>query len=347
MLSVVQVVRNFGINGGMERYVWELSHALADLGIQVHILCEQSDNRAARKNIKIHYLKKVTPKPRWLAMLRFSSNVGSWIRNNADSNWIIHSHERTAVHHISTFHGPPFAHVYHKPWYKRISVRVAVWLFLERRELCADNVKAILPNSDLILNDLKNMYPCVGQLLHSPAYPGVNKPIEIIKTQSDKKIILFLGKEWKRKGLVKAVKIVRRLRKSDEKIELWVVGPDKNDVKHLFKDWDSGFKLLGWQDSSKFMPSASLLLHPAISEPYGMAIAEATNYGVPVVVSDQCGIAPQVSIHSGSVVDLDAATDKWVEACLVELNRKDLARGIGNSWQELAQQHIKIYKQLL
>ncbi|MBL7003448.1 MAG: glycosyltransferase family 4 protein [Gammaproteobacteria bacterium] len=347
MLSIVQIVRKFGVNGGMERYVWELSHALADLGVQVHVLCEQSDQNTNHENIRIHYLKRVLPKPRWLAMLRFSSNVSTWVKNNTEKDWVIHSHERTAVHHISTFHGPPFAHVYHKPWYKRISVRVAVWLFLERRELCADNVKAILPNSDLILNDLRNMYPCVRQLLHLPAYPGVNKPIKIIKTQSDKKIILFVGKEWKRKGLVKAVKIVRRLRKRDVKIELWVVGPDKNDVKHLFKDWDSGFKLLGWQDASKFMPSASLLLHPAIAEPYGMAIAEATNYGTPVVVSDQCGIAPQVSSHSGSVVDVEASVDEWIDFCLVEVNRKAEVLGIGKSWKELAQQHIKIYKQLL
>ena len=54
MLNIIQVVRIFGVNGGMERYVWELSYALADLGVQVHILCEQSDHSTVHKNIKVH-----------------------------------------------------------------------------------------------------------------------------------------------------------------------------------------------------------------------------------------------------------------------------------------------------
>ncbi len=346
MLNIVQVVRRFGVNGGMERYVWELSHALADLNIQVHILCEQSDQNTEHKNIEVHYLNQVTPRPRWLAMLRFSSNVSSWIENNVDSNWIIHSHERTAVHHVSTFHGPPFAHVYNKPWWKRVSIRVTVWLYLERRELCASQVKAILPNSDLILNDLKKMYPCVREILLPPAYPGIEKSSHVARNKSDKKVILFIGKEWKRKGLEKAERIVKKLRQSDPSIEFWVIGPDKEEIKYLFKSWNSGFRLLGWQDASKFMSLASLLLHPATSEPYGMAIAEATNYGIPVVVSNQCGIASQVSSRSGSVIDIEANTDEWVDSCLEELNRKVPVLGIGKSWQELAQQYIEIYRQL-
>lgn len=346
MLNVIQVVRRFGISGGMERYVWELSHALADLGVQVHVLCEQSDQNTSHKNIKIHYLARVVPKPRWLAMLRFSFNVSSWVKDNSDNNWIIHSHERTAVHHVSTFHGPPFAHVYSKPWWKRSSIRVLAWLYLERRELCASQVKAILPNSDLISNDLNKMYPCVKKTLLPPAYPGVKKNTHILKEKSNKKIVLFVGKEWKRKGLEKAERIVKKLRQGDADIEFWVIGPDEKEVRHLFKDWNSGFRLLGWQDASKFMSLASLLLHPAASEPYGMAIAEATNYGVPVVISSQCGIASQVSSHSGSVIDVKASVDEWADSCLTALNRTSPILGIGKSWKELAQQHIEIYKQI-
>lgn len=346
MLSVIQVVRRFGVNGGMERYVWELSHALADLGVQVNVLCEQSDQNTSHKNIKIHYLARVVPKPRWLAMLRFSFNVSSWVKDNSDNNWIIHSHERTAVHHVSTFHGPPFAHVYSKPWWKRSSIRVLAWLYLERRELCASQVKAILPNSDLISDDLNKMYPCVQKTLFPPAYPGVKKIAYTLKEKSNKKIVLFVGKEWKRKGLEKAEKIVKKIRQDDVGVEFWVIGPDEKEVKHLFKDWNSGFRLLGWQDASQFMPSASLLLHPAVSEPYGMAIAEATNYSIPVVISDQCGIAPQVGSDSGSVIDIEADINEWTDACMMELNRESPALAIGKSWGELAQQHIEIYKLL-
>ena len=139
---------------------------------------------------------------------------------------------------------------------------------------------------------------------------------------------------------------MKKLRQSDPSIEFWVIGPDKEEIKYLFKSWNSGFSLLGWQDASKFMYSANLLLHPAASEPYGMAIAEATNYGIPVVISNQCGVASQISNRSGSVLDVGDSIDEWANSCLTELSRKDPVLGIGKSWRELAQQHIEIYRKL-
>ena len=176
MIKVVQVVRKFGKKGGMERYVWELSHALADQGVLVHILCEEVTDTCNHHLIHVNTLKRVAEKPRWLAMLRFSSNVTNWFKHNNLNDCVIHSHERTSVHHVTTFHGPPFAHIKNKPFWKRISLRVKVWLYLEKRELCHDKVKVVLPNSKLIGKDLQNFYPCVQDRLYAPAYPGIKDP---------------------------------------------------------------------------------------------------------------------------------------------------------------------------
>lgn len=346
MLDIVQVVRKFGTDGGMERYVWELSHALADLGFKVHVLCEQTTKTTHHKNIKVNYVSKVISRPRWLAMFRFSINVRHWVEKNTSNDWIIHSHERTPVHQVTTFHGPPFANIKSKPLWKRLSVRIRVWLYLEYRELCSNQVQFVLPNSDLILQDLKKFYPCVTEKLSFVAYPGV-RDFDIKKRQlKNKKVIFFVGKEWKRKGLEFTIKIVEELRFKDRNIELWVAGPEKNEIEHLFKKWKKGFRLLGWCDPTEYFPMANLLLHPAISEPYGMAISEATSFSVPVVISNRCGIANQVTNDSGSVVDLGEDLSKWVDACLCQLNRKSSIVKVGKSWKELAREHIKIYQSI-
>jgi len=348
MIEVVQVVRKFGKKGGMERYVWELSHALADQEVLVHILCEEVTDACNHHLIQINTLKRVFEKPRWLAMLRFSRKVTNWFEENRLNDCIIHSHERTSMHQVTTFHGPPFAHIRNKLFWKRISLRVKVWLYLEKRELCSNQVRLVLPNSKLIGKDLEHFYPCIKDRLHAPAYPGIKDPNIIIKElEARPNIILFIGKEWKRKGLDFAVEIVEKLRLTDKSIEFWVLGPDPDLVRHLFKNWTDGYRLLGWDDPRKYLSNARLLIHPAISEPYGMSISEATNFGVPVVISDNCGIASQITKKSGRVLTLDDSIDSWVEACSKEITRNNLADRVGKSWTELALDHIKIYDSIL
>jgi len=345
MLEVVQVVRRFGKSGGMERYVWELSHALANQDMKVHILSEEITHLTSHKNIKIHLVKKVAKKPRWLAMLRFSRHVKHWVDNNSSHDWIIHSHERTSVHHVTTFHGPPFAHIKNKPFWKRISLRVLVWNYLEKRELCSNQVKVVLPNSDLILNDLKYFYPCVKGRIFPPAYPGSeDSNFKLTDLNDRKNIVLFIGKEWKRKGLEFSIEILEKMRSKDESIEFWVLGPETQKVEHLFKNFKGGYKLLGWDDPKNYLPKARLLIHPAISEPYGMVISEASSFGVPVVISNNCGIANLVTTNSGRVLSLEDNINDWIEACNLEIKRKNFAHKIGKSWRELALDHIKIYE---
>ncbi|MDQ6967827.1 MAG: glycosyltransferase, partial [Mariprofundaceae bacterium] len=158
-LTIVQICRRFGPVGGMERYVWELCRELVSMGHQVHVLCEVNLCTEPLSNVSIHELGTVRPKPRWLAHIRFSRRVHHWLKQHRTPEMIIHSHERTQDHHISTFHGPPFAKVRDFPLWKRISLRIKMNLWLEQRELCATQVQMIVPNSIHIANDLRHYYP--------------------------------------------------------------------------------------------------------------------------------------------------------------------------------------------
>ncbi|MBN4073239.1 glycosyltransferase family 4 protein [Mariprofundus ferrooxydans] len=340
-MNIVQIVRRYGPVGGMERYVWELSKELALLGHQVTVLCE-SCLADAPKNIQVIELGKVREKPRWIAHLRFSKRVSGWIAANPQPQRIIHSHERTNAHHFTTFHGPPFAQVKDKVWWKRISPRIMANLYLERRELCGGQVKVIIPNSMLIAERLRHYYPEISGRIIEPITPGVvaipQRPDRAVV--ADAGVIGFVGKEWKRKGLDIAVKVISELRRQRPNLEFIVAGPKPDEIRHLFNDWQGGFQLLGETDSTPLYARFDLLLHPARQEPYGMVIAEARAAAVPVLVSDACGIAAE--LNETSVLSINDPISDWSTACAQLIGQT--TKSIRRDWATVAQEQITCYQ---
>lgn len=345
-MKLLHIVRRYGPVGGMERYVWEVTRELAALGHQVVVVCERCHAQKP-DGIAVHELGEIRPRPRWLSLLRFGRRVEHWLRDHPHPGFLIHSNERITVHDVTTFHGPPFATVFDMPWWRRMSLRVAMQLYLERRELTM--AQAIVPNSVVISRMLAHYYPAQGAKLTQPVVPGVvpgeSRPWRAVPVNGG--VIGFVGKEWRRKGLPLAVEIVAQLRRTRPELELWVAGPAREEVEHLFEGWQGGCRLLGWQGDAAYLPKLDVLLHPAKAEPYGMVISEAMAAQVPVVLSDVCGAAAQVSAEAGTVLPLDAATEQWVAAVEAQLNRSQAPPRFSRSWREVAQEYETIYRQCI
>ena len=344
-LKVLLVVRRFGPVGGMERYVWELAHELRDLGHEVLVLCEVClDCKPC--GITVIELGTVAPRPRWLALLRFGKHVARWLTDNPHPRWLIHSHERLFTHHITTFHGPPFASVRDQPWWRKISLRVAMQFYLERREL--ETALAVVPNSCLIAKRLAHYYPELSHKLTAPVVPGVAEmQVRKIRTiPAGGGIIGFVGKEWQRKGLPFAVEVVALLRRTRPELQLWVAGPEASAIRHLFDGWQGGYRLLGWSDKAHYA-EYDVLLHPARAEPYGMVISEAMAARVPVVISDMCGAAPQVGPEAGTVLSLAATVEAWAEAIEKQLERCDAPPQFVRGWKDVANEYDTLYRDCL
>ena len=343
-LKLIQIVRHYGPVGGMERYVWEMTTELAREGHKIVVLCEQC-HALPPKGVELHELGRLSPRPRWLAYVRFSNRVKKWIQSNQIEDYVIHSHERVGVHDVTTFHGPPFAVVREKPWWKKISIRIAMQLWLERRELSV--AKAIVPNSQVIAQQLAYYYPEYAHKLTVPVVPGV-QPSVVRPERSvppDGGILGFVGREWQRKGLPLAVEVAEQLRQQRPKLELWVVGPEPSDIVHLFREWRGGYRLLGWRTDNAHFEQIDVLLHPAKAEPYGMEISESMAAKVPVVVSDHCGAAAQVTEGRGEVVGLQSPVSEWVTRVNMLLARSEPMPGFVRGWGVVAGEYVEIYRQ--
>ena len=340
-LHLMHIVRRYGHVGGMERYVWELTIQLQKLGHRVTVVCERCYEEKP-KGIVVHELGEIAPRPRWLSALRFDRRVKNWLATNPQNDAIIHSHERTSCHDIISFHGPLFATILEKPWWRLISLRVAMNLYLEKRELAV--AKCIVPNSQLIKQQLTQYYPPFAHKLSAPVTPGIEpspsfKP-HIVPASGG--VIGFVGKEWKRKGLALAVAAVEQLRRTRPNLLFIVKGPNPLDVQHLFSEWPNGsYFLKEWGnlvDYSEF----DVLLHPAKSEPYGMVICEAMAAQVPVVISNECGARRDVKPESGVILPLDAPIDEWARTIDLQLSRTAPPPKFERSWREVAQEYENI-----
>lgn len=346
----VHIVRRYGLVGGMEAYVYHLTACLAAQGQHVVVWCESNECLPEQlvNGVEIVVLDNTWRKPRWLAQWGFSQQVKKFFQQaDLSKEVIIHSHERTPIHHVTTFHGPPFL-MRTKRLFDFLSPRIHMWEHLERQELLGKSVKAILPNSVLIADQLTGLYPEIVSKLKNPAYPGVDSQYFQIKRQFTGQTIGFLGKEWHRKGLDIACEVIKQLYKKYPKIHFLVAGCDINEVKPLFSDLsDDIYTLAGWVEPIDFFSKIDVLLHPARAEPFGMVIAEANAAGVPVVISDQCGAKSLVTNAQGQVCSIIGDTDIWVSACDRELNRQQPVEVWDLTWDKLALQHIRLYYELL
>lgn len=346
--EIVQIVRNWGPVGGMEAYVWNLTKELAQKKYVVTVICEKSHSTDTSPNIRVIEIGQLKQKPRWLMYLRFANRVEKVIKSlRTETNLIVHSHERSVSHDITTFHSMPFASIKEKPWWKLVSTRVWAYLKMEKRELGGykDQSVAVIPVSDVIAEALCKFYPYIKTNIETPITPGVTSmPIRQHKLAPENGgVVGFIGKEWKRKGLPLFVNIVRQLKIKRPNLKAFVLGPEKREIEDLCKELNETIILKGWQPSGNLYQELDLLIHPASSEAYGMVIAEAMSCGVPVVVSDACGAAIDVSKDCGSVLPLNSNLKNWVNESEMWLNKTKDIPNYERPWSRVAEEYLSQY----
>jgi UDP-glucose:(heptosyl)LPS alpha-1,3-glucosyltransferase len=250
------------------------------------------------------------------------------------------------VHGITTFHCQPFATVREKPWWKRISLRVAMQLYLEWRELSVARI--IVPNSAIIREQLQHYYPQFVAKITFAIEPGVvTLPRQWHSAPKLGGVIAFIGVEWKRKGLPLAIRIVEALRNIRPDLQLWAIGSEVSAIQHKFAAWNGGYRLMGWRSDKDYLREVDVLLHPAQADAYGMVISEAMAAQIPVVVSNACGAAKDVCSDSGTVLPLQANLAEWVAALQLQLQRTQPPPIFVRGWDIIASEFEQIYSQYI
>ena len=174
-------------------------------------------------------------------------------------------------------------------------------------------------------------------------------------------LVLCLGRLTRKKGLTQLVESVAGL----PQVHVAIAGPDDGDgtleaVKQTVTRHGLGDRVhllpagLWGAEKLQALADADLFCLYSMTENFGGAPAEAAACGVPVVVSDQCGVAEWLGdgvevVHFGDVAALATAI-----GCLFDDPRRRLmlaergrAAARALSWEVVARQQARLYERVV
>ena len=177
--------------------------------------------------------------------------------------------------------------------------------------------------------------------------------------REDEKVILYLGRIHKIKGIDLLVEAFSDLIKELDDIRLVIVGPDDgflSSLKRQIEDLKIGDRILFTgplyeRDKLKAYVDADVYVLPSIYETFPNTVLEACVCGTPVIVTDRCGIADFVD-KVGSVVEYDKGQLR--DAMTKNLSDDELRRRLGEEgrkwvrkefgWDKVVRKEEEIYE---
>ncbi|WP_159736260.1 PqqD family peptide modification chaperone [Arthrobacter sp. 9V] len=151
---------------------------------------------------------------------------------------------------------------------------------------------------------------------------------------------LYLARLHSRKRPAVLVDAAAMLAKTiDKPVEVAFVGPDEGEVSKVrgliqsteTSDWIRIEGPLAPGSTLDRMRQASVYVLPSVDEPFPMSVLEAMSVGVPVIVTDSCGLAPFIAESGAGIV-----VDSSVEALSAAMRRFVVEPGLRASSAQAA-----------
>lgn len=327
-VKILQVTQFFSpMHGGSAEVPYQLSKELARKGHQVTIYT--SDCRLSEEWVRsAQQLRiKLLPFSTWLNWAKFQVTPGIVEKAKEGVKYfdVIHMHnyrtfQNMVVAHYARKYGIPYvlqAHgsattFFQKRWLKRTFD--AIWGYgILKHASKVIAVTQIETEQYKSLGISENKIEIVRSGIDLPEFDNLPERGEFRKRyglDSKQKIILYLGRIHKIKGLALLAKAFTGLSKKLDDAKLVIVGPDNGyltSLKKLVIDLEISDKVLFTgplyeREKLRAYVDADVCVLPSSYEIFGITVLEAMACGTPVVVTDRCGIADAIDGQAGLVV---------------------------------------------
>jgi len=369
--KIAVVVPKYGLVGGGERFVLELTERIASSRrYEVHVFANKWKQQSDR--ITFHKIPIISF-PKFLTTISFA-----WFANRkiAKMNFdLIHSHERIFHADIFTMHSVP-----HRFWVKEIR-RKGMSLFdygtswVEKRMINNGKCRMFLPVSGIAKERFLQEFrvdPEKIQVIH----PGVDidkfnkldrnicrreirERFGINKTDT---VVLFVSMNFELKGLDKlmAAMAMTKSRHPSKMIKLIAVGKgNEKKYRRLAQKLDIEENVIFagvWKDNIEQIYLASdIFAMPSGFDTFGMVVLEAMSASLPVIISGNVGAKDLVRDGiNGFVVDredIDLISSK-IGLMLDKQDREKMAKeaykeATKNTWDIMAEKVLKTYDSII
>lgn len=320
ILSVVTLVSPLGEYGGPVRVAVNQAHALAAQGHSVTLAGAargfEGPLPRSVEGIEAQLFPAVTLVPRIGFAGIGAPGLWRWVRRAVDDFDVVHVHaardlvtlpvalitRRRGVPYVLQTHGMidpsdsplavPLDALLTRPVLRH--ARRVMYLTAEEREGLQEVA------ADLAVSQLPNGVPS-----HDPTRGRPDGPT----------VVLFLARLAPRKRPALFVEAAHRLARAHPATRWVLAGPDEGEgarVRASIERARADGVDIDWigavppEATAALMAEASLYVLPSVHEPYPMSVLEAMALGLPVIVTDTCGLADAVSrAGAGAVVDDD------------------------------------------
>lgn len=376
-LKIAVLIRRFVLTGGAERYAVEVTRRLArEHDVSVFA---QEWSFEGKEKITFHRIPRFFRRPNFLNQLLFSF----FTRRSLDDSFdIVHTHERVSRFDVLTVHCPCFRSIVTR--HKSPLIRLLVWLsvglsprklaylWLEKRQFAPKKERLWIAVSENVKKNIQDNYPLPDECFEI-VYPGVDSNLaregyvaekrEELRSklgiEEDDLVILFVGTEFKRKGLDALLKGFALLPRSNMKLIIAGEGkPDRylSTASRLGIEKDVLFLGLVENIGEAYAVSDIYVL-PTLSDPAGMAPLEAMVCGVATVISCEryAGIAECMTDQEAIILS-DPDDPEEIADALRRLMEKDCRRQLGEkgrllaetmTWEKATADTLSVYHKVL
>lgn len=382
-MKIAILIKRFIHTGGAERIAVELSRSLLKKGHEVHAYCQEMEEDVCR-GVIFHPIKRRIRKPIHLNSWDFAIQTARLLKR--DQYDIVHSFERVLradIFYVTCICYRNWIWREQSPAKKILNyVKVAFdprhmsYLILEslqfRKGICNKTIVAtselikedILVNYRLMPEEIEVVYPGVESTTFEPGLrDSYRKEVrDACKIGDDVFVILFVGSEFKRKGLrflIEGMALLVHELKGEKEMRCLVVGGGDS------AEYRSQAMALGIHDVvtfpglspevEKYFAASDVFVLPSRNEPSSLAVLEAMACELPVIIAQESGIAELVKDGYDALLLRDPTSAKEIKEKILLVMNPDKRRNLGmngritvrqHSWERACDQMLRVYESM-
>src|SRR6266498_4378406 len=369
------------IIGGISTHVYHLSRALVEKGTSVRVITCDFPNAPAEEIIDGVPVSRVdsgrVPESNFLLWIyhlnsqMISKTIELFETERFD---LIHAHDwvvgraavelknRLGLPLISTIHATEIGRGGSLDGEYRRKVRDIERLLVEQSDgiICCSNY--MLDHIQHVLGAVKTKVRVIPNGVESSRFNGGRQPQLILAgIPEDRKIIFYVGRIVREKGIFTLLDALEKLRKQGKDVSLVFVGegPLKEDLAKevLRRKLSDRVKLAGFVDEKKLVSlynSSDVFVLASHYEPFGMVVLEAMASRIPVVVSDVGGLSEIVEDGITGVKVPSSDPHALAEGILRVLENRELSERLKENayravqeryrWDTIAEKTLEAYR---
>lgn len=323
-MKIALLIRRFITTGGAERYAVEVTRRLAKAH-EVHVLAQEWDHQP--EGVMLHRVPLLSRKPRAFNQWWFSWHTSRMAQKLGVD--LIYTHERVTRFHVMNIHSGTFVgglwgthgderKSAFRTWLK-ILTAPNVWAYMRLEKLHNQPApgRFWVADSEMVKREVQHYYPIPDDrffIAHSGVDPA--EPDAVAKRtdwrsklglQAEQVVALFVGSEFRRKGLPTLLEAMALLKESAPHLVI-VGGKDLEPYQKRAGELGINGRLT-WagrvNNVKDYYALADIFVLPTLSDPSPLAPLEAMAYGCAAIISSGRYTGAAELIKNGEAIVLE------------------------------------------